>query len=70
VRNPGVVWNIFRRCQHTSDAFYYDARLTQPSSPLQPSSGSGRSGSQAFVTAAGLPSSFGQKAGMTATRLR
>jgi len=31
VRHPRVVWNIFRRCQQTSAAFYYDARSTEPS---------------------------------------
>lgn len=37
VRHPEVVWNIFRRCQQTSDAFYYDARSTEQSGEREPS---------------------------------
>jgi len=36
VRHPGVVWNIFRQCQHASAAFYYDARSTAPSDEREP----------------------------------
>ena len=38
VRHPGVVWNIFRRSQKTSDAFYYDARSTEQSGEREPPS--------------------------------
>ncbi len=36
VLHPEVVWNIFRRSQETSDAFYYDARSTEQSGEREP----------------------------------